>query len=369
MRRRHAHSRHAEYFRRLNYTLANEDSRVELEALPENAGSVLCVAGSGARLLPLIARRPARVTCVDVAPEQLYLAELRVEAVRALPLDEYLAFWGYPPRSARPQERREVFATLPLSDAARSYWQKVFDERQWGSILYDGRWERTFAKLARVNGALTREAGRKLFEARTAEEHQDYLRKHFPRRRWLLTLLLLGNPVVFNLMLYKGDFPRKNLPGTPYSFYRDSFDKLYRAGPARENFFLQIVFFGELRYAEGNPIECNPEVYDKIRSALPHCEILYRQGDVVDLARAERGPVDFVSLSDVPSYLRPPAEQTFLQQIRCSLAPGGRVVARYYMRVPERVDRTGYDDITSEFAGLIAREKVGVYRIEVLQNR
>lgn len=369
MRRRHAHSRHAQYFRRLNYTLANEDCRVELEALPENVGSVLCVAGSGARMLPLLARRPSRVTCVDVAAEQLYLAELRVEAVRALPLDQYLEFWGYPPRVASPGQRRDVFRSLSLSSAARSYWEKVFEERQWGCILYDGKWERTFAKLARINGVLTREAGRKLFEARTPEEHQAYLRDHFPRSRWLLTLLLLGNPIVFNILLYKGDFPRKNVPGTPFSFYRDAFDKLYGMGPARENFFLQIVFFGELRHAEGNPIECTPALYDQIRNALPHCQISYRQGDVVDIARAERGPVDFVSLSDVPSYLRPPAEQTFLQQIRCSLAPRGRVVARYYMRVPERVDRTGYDDITSEFAGPIARERVGVYRIEVLQNR
>lgn len=356
------------FFHGFNYSLANEDSSVELEVLHPDARHVLCVAGSGARMLTLLAKHPRRVTCVDVSPEQLRLAELRVESARALPLDRYLAFWGYPPREASAEERRDLFAGLRLASSTREFWERVFREDGWRSVLYDGLWERTFAKLARVNGMLTRGAGRALFDARTLDEQRAFLRERFPRRRWLLTLLLLGNPVVFNLMLYKGDFPRKNLPGSPYAFYREVFDRLYDVGPARENYFLQLVFFGRLRFPEGNPIECSPDIYEGIRASLAHTDIVYRQGDAFDVARRE-GPFDFISLSDVPSYLRPPREQSFLQDLSPHLEPGGDLVVRFYLRIPEATDRAGYEDLTSRFDGIIAREKVGVYRIEVLRKR
>ncbi|MCU0693454.1 MAG: DUF3419 family protein, partial [Polyangiaceae bacterium] len=322
----------ATYFHHLNYTLANEDSSVELAVLPDGASHVLCVAGSGARMLPLIARGPKRVTCVDVSQGQLHLAELRVEAARVLSHDQYLAFWGYPPRLACPEERQDLIARLSLSAAARAYFEQVFAHRKWGSILYDGRWEQTFAKLSRVNGKLTGEAGRRLFEARTHEQHKAYMARHFPRLGWLATLLLIGNPVVFNLMLYRGGFPRKNIPGTPFAFYRHALDQLFDIGPARENFFLQIVFFGELRYPEGNPIECTPETFASIQQGLAKTEVVYRRGDLFEVAGIQGDRYDFASLSDVPSYFRPPLEQTHLQDLRRTLLPGARVVSRYYIR-------------------------------------
>jgi len=80
-------------------------------------------------------------------------------------------------------------------------------------------------------------------------------------------LAILGNAAVFNALLYKGHFPKKNIPGSILSFYDDAFTRLFSQGPARENFFLQMVFFGELKYAEGNP-----------SSAIPTCTRPSRRG-------------------------------------------------------------------------------------------
>ena len=361
-------NRGVRYFHHLNYTLGNEDTSVELAVEPDRPKHVLCVAGSGSRVLPLLSRNPERVTCVDVSPEQLRLTELRVEAARALTHDAYLGFWGYPPKPAGAKERRRLFDRIALPDPSRAFWLDVFDHNEWASILYEGRWERTFGKLATVNQALTREAGRRLFDARTDAEHAAYLREGFPRNRWLLTLFVLGNPLVFNLLLYKGDFPRKNIAGTPFAFYREAFDKLLDLGAARDNFFLQVVFFGALHYARGNPIECHPDVYARLREGAARARIDYVQGDIVDQASRLDQPVDFVSLSDVASYLHPPREQTFMHELAKVMSPGARMVARYYLRVPERVDREGLRDVTDRYADVIAREKVGVYRIEVVER-
>ena len=83
---------------RLAYSSVNEDWRTEAAALrlaPD--ARVLCVTGSGARPLDLLAVTPARVVAIDVNAAQNHLLELRVGAMRALQFDAYTAFLGLVP--------------------------------------------------------------------------------------------------------------------------------------------------------------------------------------------------------------------------------------------------------------------------------
>ena len=86
-----------EYFsKKLNYTLANEDTATELAILPRGLKHVVAVAGSGGRVLPLFAQNPQHVSCVDLSLEQLMLTELRIAAAQVLQHSEFLSFFGYP---------------------------------------------------------------------------------------------------------------------------------------------------------------------------------------------------------------------------------------------------------------------------------
>ena len=118
------------YFNKLNYTLANEDTRMELDMLEPGVGHVLCVAGSGGRVLPLLAKGPKRMTCVDLSQPQLYLVELRIESCRALTHKEFLSFWGYPPSPADPDTRKTLFKKIKLSDGAHEFFVGLFSERE-----------------------------------------------------------------------------------------------------------------------------------------------------------------------------------------------------------------------------------------------
>jgi S-adenosylmethionine-diacylglycerol 3-amino-3-carboxypropyl transferase len=357
------------YFSTLNYTLANEDTRLELRLLEDiPARHVLTVAGSGGRVLPLLAAAPRLVTCVDLAQEQLWLTELRIESARALEHREFLAFWGYPPEAASADRRRELFSRIRLSPAAHEFSKRLFEAGQWSSVLYEGRWERTFAKLARVNRRLTGRRGAALFEARTLQEQRDYLRGRFPRLAWEAVLFILGNATVFNALLYRGSFPRKNLRTSSRRFYVDAFDRLLERGLARENFFLQLAFFGEIRFAEGNPVECDAGVFARAKAGLKEATIRYVLADAVHAARESPEPIDFLSFSDVPSYFSGDLEREFLQRIRPRIAPGGRVVVRNYLRVPEHADRTGYEQVASRYQQAIDEEKVQMYCVDVWQR-
>jgi S-adenosylmethionine-diacylglycerol 3-amino-3-carboxypropyl transferase len=357
------------YFSKLNYTLANEDTRLELSLLQPGQRHVLAVAGSGGRVLPLLARKPERLTCVDMVPEQLYLTELRLASVKALTHAEFLGFWGYPPRSFTPAERESAFASLALSDEARIFFADFFEQHRWASILYTGRWERTFIKLSKINRKFVGAAGLGLFDALTVAEQNEYLESRFPHKAWSTVVFLLGNAGTFNALLYKGHFPQKNIPESFYGFYSKVFKHLFRQGLARESFFLQLLFFGQVVFSEGCPIECQPEVFEAAKKAVGETRVSYKRGDLIETAASEKQPIDFLSLSDVPSYFSGELERKFLQRVAPALTKDALVVLRNYLHVPQGLDLTGFETATEEFRREIDAEKVGVYLIDIYRHR
>lgn len=356
------------YFTGLNYSLANEDTALELAVLPDGVGHVFCVAGSGGRAMPLLARRPHRLTCVDVSKPQLFLTELRVEAVRALSHQEYLELWGYPPTAPTPERRRALFSRFALSNPARAWLEEAFAARGWASLLYEGKWERTFQKLAWMNRKLTGAAGLELFTAQTDDEHAAFMQTRFPKAAWSATIAILGNAGIFNSLLYKGSFPKKNIEKSFHRFYSDCFEQLFSLGPARQNFFLQLLFFGKVMFAEGCPVECDPAVFAQAKAALSATEVVYVEGDLIAQARAAPVPIDFLSLSDVPSYFTGALERSFLRDVSANLAPGARVVLRSYIHVPEGLDTAGFNVVTSRYQEVVRREKVGVYLVDIFER-
>ncbi|NMO18462.1 DUF3419 family protein [Pyxidicoccus fallax] len=359
----------ATYFdEQLNYSLGDEDTSVELAALPDRARHVVAIAGSGGRVLPLLARSPGKLTCVDISSPQLALTELRLAALRALEHEEYTGFLGYPPRAMTPASREQCFRRLALSTPARSSLERLFEASGWAPIAYLGRFEKTMATLSRVNRLMTGQAGQRLFEATDLEAQRAYLASSFPHARFRMVLALLGNAAVLNSLLYKGEFPKKNLPGSAYGIYRGIFDRLFHQAPARESYFLQLIFFGQLRHAEGNPIECDPDVYARARRALEETEVSYVRGDVLEVVRQTGGTVDFLSLSDVPTFFKGPLEQDFLQRLRPGLAPDARVVTRGHLRVP-RPDTSGFELLSPAFKEAMDMERTQLWQIQIYRAR
>lgn len=356
------------YFKSLNYTLGNEDTSLELSILPENASHIFCVAGSGGRVLPLLAKYPKKVTCVDVSVVQLYLTELRLESARALEHQEFLAFWGYPPIQITPEKRRDLFHGIELTKPTKDFWLTSFESIQWNNVLYLGKWERTFAKLSRINRYITRSKGSRIFGIKAPSEYHNYLINTFPHKTWSVLVRMFGNATVFNAMLYRGNFPVKNILGSTHSFYMGAFEKLFNQGPARGNFFLQLLFFGEIRFSEGNPIECDPRVFARAKKGLEKAEISYVHGDLIRAAQQAETPIDFLSFSDVPSYFQGEVERTFLQDISKGLAPNALVVIRNYLRVPEGTDSSGFEKVTEKYRAPIEKEKIQMYMIDILRR-
>lgn len=359
-----------DYFNSLNYTIGNEDATLELEVLPEKVSHVFAVAGSGSRIIPLLANNPHLITCIDSSKEQLSISELRIATLRELNYDDFLAFWGYPISTnyIDVDKRKGMFDSLAISSQAREIINSFFENNNWETLLYAGKWERTFKKLSSINRSITGKSGLGIFNCITAEEQEEYLSTKFPRRAWSFVVFILGNAIVFNNLLYKGNFPKKNIPDSLYSFYSKRFDYLFKQDLARKNYFLQLLFFGKLQFPEGLPLECNKEIFDKAKEGLRKTEIKFILGDAITEASKSLAPIDFLSLSDISSYFKPPREQYFLQEIKKNVSQGGIIVNRYYLRYPENLNTDGYHNISDKFKKTIAKEKIQMYSFGIYQK-
>ena len=104
------------------------------------------------------------------------------------------------------------------------------------------------------------------------------------------------------------------------------------------------------------------------KAALAGVEIRYRQASIIDELKSAQDHVDFVSLSNVPSYFTGTLEREFLQEMAPGLATGARVVLRHYLHTPEATNRLGYRNLSADFQSLFLAEKVGMYEIELLSK-
>lgn len=355
------------YFKGLNYTLGNEDTAVEIELVKKlKPKAIFSICGSGGRSLPLMHKTAEALALSDLSREQLFLAELRLASYKKLSHEKFLLFWGYFPYSEKNNtaERRELFFTLDLSIPCREFFTQVFEEIHYDSLLYLGKWERTFAVFAKVLMTLLGPDFDRIMRFDDLEEQVKYYRSEFPLKRWKLLIHLLGNKAMFNALLYKGDFITKNSPLSHFDYYFGAFERLFTRDLAQKSFFLQLCFYGRIKSLMGVPVEASADSHERVSSSTAQVE--YVQEDFVSYLSRGTKLYDFLSLSDVPSYFQGEIEKNFMQKIRPGLRPGAIVVTRYYLRKSD-CDLTGYLDITDSHIKLIEMEKVQMYDIRIYQ--
>lgn len=361
------------YFNSLNYSIANEDVAFELAICRQvKPKKILAICGSGARFLPLASTQPEKITALDLATQQLALADLRRSVMQHYPLQDYLRFFGYPPYSTHEfkAERAALFSELDIKPSTRTYFQQLFRQINWDGLLYQGRWEQTFIGIPKKVRLLVGTAYDNIFQFKTMEEQDRFFAEKLKDPIWTsvpaAVLMLMGNATFFNTVLYRGSFVRKNIPESYFDFYSSAFRRLFANGLTRENFFLQICFLGRLQYPEGNPLEVHPDVYPLAQEALQAgTTIELMERDVLGFAARTTEKYDFVSLSNVPSYFSGAPESNYLQSLARCLNRGAIVVVRCYLRIPQGTDTSGYVVVSHDYRELAALEKMQMYRIIV----
>ncbi len=361
------------YFGQLNYTLGNEDTSVDLEIIKRlDSKHVFSIAGCGSRALPLLEQCES-IVLNDVGPYQLSLSRLRACLYRQVSFQDFLLFFDFPPYHSQDnsKRRKEIFYNLELDVQDKDFFFGVFSEIKWNSLLYYGRWERTFQTLSKALRVILKKEHDKIFDFHNLDAQREYYHDHFSNLNWKALLFLLGNKSVFNALLYKGDFIVKNYPESHFEYYKKSFENLFTESLARESFFAHLCFYGKITHSDGNPVEAWESNFNAVKTKIIASDnaVEMVQGNMVELLHSPlyQDQFDYLSLSDVPSYFQGEVERNFLQEMAPALQKGGVVCMRHYLRRPD-CNKEGFRDITEDFLDLTRHEKVGVYRFEILEK-
>lgn len=358
-----------EYFSDLNYTLSNEDTRIEFDLLPENTDRVFSIAGSGARCLPLIAKSPRYLDVIDMSVSQLYLCELRLAAMKTLSYEEYLFLLGY--RGALQSggdagdDRELLFSKLTLSPEATHYWTERKEGWKGRGFILLGRWEAHFQKL----GFLFREVLQcdfsKVFEAQSLSEQVELYEKHWPKVRWNSFIRVAASEFVFNKFLYKGHFSGKSEHKTeqrsPSQFIMEEFDRIFRTQLVRKNYFMQILFLGRIAYEEGLPLEAHHHIVEAVKKS--RTEIRYLHGNLLE--HLPQHAYDFISLSDTISYLDEQDANQILQKLSPATKKDSQMVIRSFMRAPKAIDLKGWSERKDKNEWAQKKDGTGVYQFHI----
>lgn len=346
------------YFQSLNYSMANEDTTLEYELVRIlKSKKVLTVGGSGSRALPFLALPIEELTIVDVSADQLIFIELKLETIKQLEHSEAIQFWT----SENLETRSQIFAKLKLSSKLQDFYKFHNDQNPKNPPLYWGKWEKTFKTFSKLTKVFF---SQKLKEALFfSDKPYKFFEEHIKGFKWDTLIRVIGNKAMFNSVLYKGSFIQKNSKLSYFEYYSEAFERLFKLDIKRSH-FLQLCLCGKVVRQEALPIEFDPILFERIKnsSLVPR----YENGSIFD--RPEGSEYDFVSLSDVPSYLSGEIEKNYLQMIRKNVSHQGVVVNRFYLRVTEYTNESGYEDVTSEHSGIIAQELVQMYQVQVLKK-
>jgi len=364
----------SEYFQSLNYTLSNEDTRIEWKLLKDGVKSVFCIGGSGARVLPLLAKNPGTLDVVDLSLEQLALVELRVAAAKHLSRDEFLFLLGYrggvPGDSVSGDERIEVFMSLKphLSEKTFRFWMDRKNAWTPRGFILLGRWEGHFQKMGRVFREVLRIDTRPIFEAHSLEEQARLFKKHFKPLVFKAFVRIAASEFVFNRFLYKGHFSgqadRRTEPRAPSVFIEEEFTRLFTRTLIRKNYFLQILFLGGIYYEEGLPLEAREDVLALVRKSKT--EVNYRQDNLLNVLKTT--PYDFVSLSDTISYISEADAKALLLELPSSTRSGSRMVIRSFLRRPPEIASQGWEQLKAEEEWARDLDTTGVYEFDIFEK-
>lgn len=359
-----------QYFYNLNYSLANEDTSLEWGiAKKHNPKKILSVCGSGGRVTPLVHKEAELITAVDISKIQLELLKLRLSTYKKFSYKDYLEFWGFAPYTQidLSKEREELFYKLELDPVARGIFKDIFENNNWESILYLGKWEKTFVLFSKMARLFLGNKIDEFFRLSDMESQKLYMERSFPHLRWNLIVTILGNKSVFNTLLYKGDFVKKNIPESYYRYYKQAFNHLFTNQLMKESFFVQLCFLGAILYPEGNVIEAHEETFLRVKDWINNNgekKVRYVNNDLISELESGIHKYDFVSLSDVPSYFEGELEKNFMQRITKGLNKNAIVVLRSYLRVPN-ANLKDYTDVSSEYRDLISKESVQMYKVNI----
>lgn len=346
------------FFNSLNFTSANEDGNSELLALCATPPQrMVCLTGSGARVLDMLLGDPTEIIALDMNPAQNHLLRLKIAAYKALDNEELLAFLGVTDCPERMALYRKVRQYLTAESAL--FWETRLRQIKFG-IWYAGLWERVLRTGAFATRLLRRSNIDRLFAAQMLEAQADIWHTKFDDFWWRGAIRLLGRRWFWTYIIGEpgGDFlptPREVEQRLASAFARAAKTQFFRNSD-----FASLILRGKHVPNEALPLHVSGTNIDIVRQRLDRICIV--DGGLTDLVQHKIDDVDSFSLSDFGSYCTQENYDNCWHSILAAATPNARFCEREFMNpVRTTLPDIHINDALSE--QLTKRDNALIYQI------
>jgi S-adenosylmethionine-diacylglycerol 3-amino-3-carboxypropyl transferase len=321
-----------------------EDADVLLSALrPGPGSSVISIASAGDNCFSLLTANPDRVVAVDVSPVQLYLTELKIQAIKALDRTAYMEFAGF----LESKNRAATFSELSgsLSKECRNYWSSCPEIIEEG-IIHCGKFERYFQLFRRDyfekvhNPSMIVE----LFRRKSEADQQKWHDEVWNTSDWVKLYKHFFGEQMMGSHGREAEF-LKQVQGSVADMMFDRAAEHLRSTRCQSNYFLYYILNNRF---SGNflPHYVRQREYDKVRRNLDKLHL--RKGFIDDVCK-EEGPFTHYNLSDIFEYMDSSTFKSVSDKLISGAAPKARF-AYWNLMVPRRISQI--NDVMSRNADL-----------------
>jgi len=287
-------------FDRIRYANCWEDADRLLVAMGKETGrKILSIASGGDNSFSLLITDPELVVAVDVSPTQLYLVELKKEAIRLLAREDYLKFVGFK-KTNESQKRKLIYQQIrpQLTDEAKRYWDSNLSIIKTG-LVHCGKFEiylRSFGKkiLPLIHSKTTVE---ELFAEKSAEAQINFFNKKWNSIRWRMLFKIFFSRFVLGRF---GRDPKfmKQVEISVSEYLSQKTKEHFSSTHCQKNWMLQYILRGD--FGINLPHYVLPGNYEHIQKNIDKLELW--QGFAQD-ATEEFGKFDGFNLSNIFEYM------------------------------------------------------------------
>lgn len=313
---------------KLAYSSCNEDANSEIVALrikPED--TILCITGSGARVLDLLTQSPKKIIAIDFNRTQQYLLKLKAVAIKSLEYCQFCQFIGL----SSCDTRRDTYHQLRtfLNSEEQVFWDNHLHLIEKG-ILFQGQWELYFQKNAKFTQLLRATKQKKLFTIDNLSEQISFWEAEWANGLWRLLLKLCSNRLVWYCFLRDPGFyayvPKSfNI----YQYIKERFDNASRHFLLNRSHFAQLLFWGKWNnlYLPPHLKKANYATLKTNIDSIVYCNMNLLSG----IKSLPIKSVDKFSLSDFSSYTSATDYQMIWELIPSIAKPGAIVCERQFL--------------------------------------
>jgi S-adenosylmethionine-diacylglycerol 3-amino-3-carboxypropyl transferase len=314
----------------LRYANCWEDAWVLTKALNVQAGEkVLSIASAGDNSFSLLLNDPSLVVAVDLSAVQLYLVELKKEAIRSLSRTAYLEFAGFTPCASRVK----IFHSFKsnLSPAALLYWEHHSRLIENG-IIFSGKFERYFFMFSKKILPWIHHKNRvqDLLEKKASEAQNSFYEKEWNTWKWRLFFKVFFSRYVMGRYGRDPEFLKEVKVPVGKFIFRQAEQHL-RSTLCQENFILNFCLTGS--FGEQLPHYVQPGIYEQVKKNIDKLT-LYHGSAAAAIPRF--GKFQKMNMSNIFEYMDKGTFSRTGADLERGLDEDGRI-AYWNLMVPRRI--------------------------------